>query len=228
MRSNNNILAWKYHQAQARIQSRWLSQQREACCRSCRVNVRFFNKLIKPRNADVKLDFSDFKATFFEKEIWYLMFSSFVMTPIKRQVVVTIENISWNSHWQLGAELDTRYGQLSNGLRLRASRCLRSQCWEGTGMQQQQEAGGYPPELKKPHSTIAKLSWSLGNSYLALSLSLLLPWSGHVQIKLPFWVYLLGCCVQSSDTHHKAEQMGSALRQGCLCLCSHPEAAVVQ
>lgn len=150
MRSNNNILAWKYHQAQARVQSRWLSQQREACCRSCWVNVRLFNKLIRPRNADVKLDFSDFKATFFEKEIWYLMFSSFVMTPIKRAVVVTIENISWNSHWQLGAELDMRYGQLSNGLRLRASRCLRSQCWEGTGMQQQQEAGGYPPELKKP------------------------------------------------------------------------------
>lgn len=91
----------------------------------------------------------------------------------------------------------------------------RSQCWEGTGVA---AAGGWglPTRAKKPRSTIARLSWSLGNSYLALSFSLLLPWSGHVQIKLPFLVDLLGCCVQSSDTHCKAEQMGSVLHLGVL------------
>lgn len=141
-------------------------REREACCRSCRVNVRFFNKLIRLWNADVKLDFSDFKAAFFEKEIWYLMFSSFVMTPIKRQVVVTIENIPWNSHWQLGAELDTRYGQLSNGLRLRASRCLEVSAGRGQGRSSSRRLGAthqscksHTPPLPDSAGLLAVVTW---------------------------------------------------------------------
>jgi len=43
----------------------------------------------------------------------------------------------------------------------------------GQGNNSRRRGGGYPQELKKPLCPITKLSQSLGNNYLALSLSIL-------------------------------------------------------
>lgn len=56
----------------------------------------------------------------------------------------------------------------------------------GQGNNSRRRGGGYPQELKKPLCTITKLSQSLGNNHLVLSLSILFPSSGPIRNILPF------------------------------------------
>lgn len=88
----------------------------------------------------------------------------------------------------------TGMGDLSSGLRpqpLGLPMHLVVGAGRGQGSNSRRKSGGYRQELKKPLSAMTKLSHSLGNSCLAVSLSFPLPSSGPMQIKLPsdgsFW-----------------------------------------